>query len=259
MSAQLVEMSPAMLAELNNKRAKEGKSPLKVNADGKTVTLASGVKAGYKKATSSSGKAYLRWVIVDASANKGKGNANMKAISARRGSKSLSRKSAERAFNRYYRTRDYESPRARKAAMSRDMHYSPKDAKKVTSTTRYLRNPGKLDYPGLDAGPKKSSARGNLAALAKARAASRSPRRSGKDVRHHIKHASPAQRAKASAEGKARRAAAKALKASQKGGRNNNNNNNEDGEEQEGGRAVSLKTAVRLLRSYYNNKFERRN
>ena len=183
---------------------------------GELVTLANGAQGTYRNG---------RWVLV-----KGADAAYMNRIRASRGKKPLSQKSAQRAFNRYYKQRDYKTERARKAAVSRDKNFSPRNAARVTDTTRYLRNPGRLDYPGIDAGERRSANKGNYAAGLEAwRAAhpkgspqAKISRRSGKAVRRSIKR------------GGSRRQ-----------------------QEQQGGRAVSLKTAVKLLRSYYSQRYGR--
>jgi hypothetical protein len=57
--------------------------------------------------------------------------------------------------------------------------------------------------------------------------------------------------------------AKKAARAAAQAGGNNQEESESESEseseerEQQGGRAVSLKTAVRLLRSYYNNKYNK--
>merc|ERR1712100_211868 len=60
-------------------------------------------------------------------------------------------KAAARAFNRYYKNKAYKSPKARKAAMTRDMCHNKAAANKRT-TSAYRANPGRFDYPGLDDG-----------------------------------------------------------------------------------------------------------
>jgi len=165
---------------------------------GELVTLANGAQGTYVNG---------KWRIV-----KGASAAQLSAARSLRGSKKLSQASAKRAFERYYKQRSYKSDRSRKAARSRDLSSRPKSDKKITDTTRYLRNPGRLDYPGVDVGERVSAARGNAAALAAARGKARSPRRSAKMVRKQVHR---------------------------------------------GGRAVSLKTAVKLLRSYYSQRYGR--
>merc|ERR1711907_552327 len=73
-------------------------------------------------------------------------------------SKALGPRGAARAFNAYYRSKSYKSPRAKKAAMTRDICHGRK-AKYVRRTTAYkasrngrLTGPGHYDYPGVDDG-----------------------------------------------------------------------------------------------------------
>ena len=73
-------------------------------------------------------------------------------------SKALGPRGAARAFNAYYRSKSYKSPRAKKAAMTRDLCHGRK-AKYVRRTTAYkatrkgrLTGPGHYDYPGVDDG-----------------------------------------------------------------------------------------------------------
>jgi len=73
-------------------------------------------------------------------------------------SKALGAKAAARAFNKYYSQKQYKSPRAKKAAMTRDLCHGKK-AKYVRRTTAYkasrngrLTGPGHYDYPGVDDG-----------------------------------------------------------------------------------------------------------
>merc|ERR1711907_499938 len=73
-------------------------------------------------------------------------------------SRALGPRGAARAFNAYYRNKSYKSPRAKKAAMTRDLCHGRK-AKYVRRTTAYkarrngrLTGPGHYDYPGVDDG-----------------------------------------------------------------------------------------------------------
>lgn len=188
---------------------------------GEVITLANGAQGTYVNG---------KWRIV-----KGANGDYMNQIRASRGTKKLSPEAAQRAFNRYYKQRDYKTEGSRKAAITRDMHFSPNSAARITDTTRYLRNPGKLDYPGLDAGERKSKNSPNATYLEeyweKVRNGEieRPKRRSGKMVRRSIKRKSK----------------------QQSGGRR------QQQQQQQGGRAVSLKTAVKLLRSYYSQRYGR--
>ena len=80
------------------------------------------------------------------------------ARAAGRYSKALGPKAAARAFNKYYKERKYSSPRAKKAAMTRDLCHSKK-SKYQRATTAYkssrdgkLTGPGNYDYVGVDDG-----------------------------------------------------------------------------------------------------------
>ena len=76
---------------------------------------------------------------------------SMQANRKPRFSKEISKKAAARAFNKYYKSKAYKSPKARKAAMTRDMCHN-KAQKNKRTTSAYRRNPGRFDYPGLDDG-----------------------------------------------------------------------------------------------------------
>jgi len=89
-------------------------------------------------------------------------------------------RAAKAAYTRYYNSRNYKTEAARKAAKTRDNNYkSP-----VRTTSTYLHNPGKYDYPGVDLGeksfPKATGAR--AAALARGRSMSKSPHRGPRDA-----------------------------------------------------------------------------
>ena len=97
---------------------------------------------------------------------------------------------AQAAFNRFYKSRAnsrmtrgpnkgalrFASPRGRKAAMTYDLNHSSKPSRVITDA-RYLRNPGRWDYPGVDTGakvrkvsPKQLANQQRFAAMARARA-----------------------------------------------------------------------------------------
>ena len=71
------------------------------------------------------------------------------ARSVKRGQKPLSPKQAERLFKKAYSAKKYKSPRAAKAAATRDMCHA---SKRTTSTSAYRRSPKRYDYIGLDDG-----------------------------------------------------------------------------------------------------------
>lgn len=231
-SAGVVRLTSAMLKALNSKRRKAKKTSLK-RYDRNQVRMSNGALAGYRKVVSKSGKVGYKFVITHpVSSNKAIRKSYMKKISSRRGKVALSRKSALRAFSRYYRNRDYKTEADRKRAMSRDLHYRPRNSKKIVTnkSTRYLRNPGKLDYPGVDDGRKKMPSRRSDKVFMK-RASLLGKSRKGVKV--------------------IGRSSKKSLRYIKRGGSNNNKSNNNNNNNN----IVSLRTAVGLLRQYYANRF----
>jgi len=355
--SKLMEITAAMEAEVNDKRKAEGKAPFAVSADRKTFVLKNNAEAGYVAATRTekdeNGKEVQvpakKWVIVKGSIKPGEKLNRTGKGSRTAAAKPITLDQAERAFNRYYKARQYSSPGRRAAAMSYDMRHSPKDESKVVTDNRYLRNPRVFDYKGFDDGPLKSSAPGRdvaeMRALGQSRRGQKVLRYKNKESRRAVKKPSETEAqykarladnaAKASAAYKAsqanevahrarldeqnekakeRRASLKQIEADkekrrlarlqalrakkgQAGGSpsssssdssssshsshsssssdsssssqsSNSSSNSSNGgrqqkqqkqqkqqQRQDGGRAVSLKTAVRLLRSYYNNKY----
>jgi hypothetical protein len=109
-------------------------------------------------------------------------------VSRKRVYKALSKSKAQKAFNEYYANRDYSSETRRNAAIKRDLNSSPRNASKyLVKDERYLLNPGRYDFKGVDAGPNVSKYSGNLAALKLAHKAPRSGRRSHSQVLKEIK------------------------------------------------------------------------
>merc|ERR1712100_815915 len=74
------------------------------------------------------------------------------ARAAGRYSKAVGPKAAARAFNRYYSTRSYGSPKARKAAITRDLCHKGKKSTRTTSYTKGKTGVRRYDYPGMDDG-----------------------------------------------------------------------------------------------------------
>lgn len=142
---------------------------------------------------------------------KGTTKANLNIVrKSPRGSRKISPKSAIRAFNKYYNSRNYKSPKLRAAAMERDKCHT-KSPKHITDLSKYKRSPRKYDYPGLDDGSSCS--------------------------RKKISPTSPSNIDKALATiGRKRRTTT--------GGSLKNK------------KPVSLKTAVRLLRQYYAERYQ---
>ena len=77
--------------------------------------------------------------------------ANKGSNTGKRSPKRLSPRGAARAFNKYYKSRGYKSPRSRKAAITRDMCHKKSN---MTSSRSYRSRtgPARYDYPGLDDG-----------------------------------------------------------------------------------------------------------
>uniref|UniRef100_A0A6C0J1A6 Uncharacterized protein n=1 Tax=viral metagenome TaxID=1070528 RepID=A0A6C0J1A6_9ZZZZ len=133
-----------------------------------------------------------------------------------RRTRSLSPKGAMRAFNRHYnKSPKYKSPKNRKGAKSRDLCW---DNQPLVRDARYSRSPHRYDYPGLDDG---SRCEGG--------------------PRAYKNNYNPVKMRKGSKEALAW---GKKMKSQSQAG---------------GGvgetRPVSLKTAVKLLRQYYNEKY----
>jgi len=130
----------------------------------------------------------------------------------------ISPRSAMRGFNKYYKEKKYKRKSARKGARTRDLCW---DNQPSSSDMRYYRSPNRWDYAGVDDGSRCPSG----------------PRRYKKSPKGRLVKGSPEARAWA----RKMRAAkdAKKAKQSKKGG----------------SRPVSLRTAVKLLRQYYEEKY----
>ena len=117
-----------------------------------------------------------------------KPSAKKHRVSRKRVYKTISKSKAQQAFNEYYANRDYSSETRRNAAIKRDLNSSPRNANKyLVKDERYLLNPGRYDFKGVDAGPNISKYSGNLAALKLAHKAPRSGRRSHSQFLNEIK------------------------------------------------------------------------
>ena len=259
-----------LLEDLNERRSKDGERKLELEADGVHVRLENGALATWEPATSKLGKKYARWTIKQGAPDEYLARVRTPKGQHQQG-KPLSKEDAEKAFNRYYARRDYASDRARKAAITRDVNYSPAhdgkvDQLRVWESTRYLRNPGSNDYPGVDAGEKLSKATGNTRALEEWRrdhpkgseSLKGKSRRSHQNILRNVRHASEEEKRRAKEYRESRKVSKKG-----KGKREDEreeellpNPGKEGGNGQQGGRAVSLKTAVRLLRNYYSNRYQ---
>jgi hypothetical protein len=262
----------ALLDKLNAKRAARGDKPLEMAADGVHVTLDNGALATWTKSVNKAGAQYAKWVIATGAPSEYLARVRTPKGQQQQG-KPVPMEEAAAAFNRYYNRRDYKSPALRKAAIERDKKYSPsrkgvKDMTRIKATTRFTKNPAKFDYPGLDDGPLLSKSRGNTGALAAWRAKNPKGSASLKYYKKTKKNPNPAQVRRS------RRQVQREIKR-QAGGEgsedeqsvSSNSSTEETVEEvqqqqqaepveQTGGRAVSLKTAVRLLRNYYSNRYQ---
>jgi len=180
-------------------------SPVKTRSRTKAIAVALPVQSSTKSRSSSKAPA-----SASASASASKSRSSSKApaspvksprksktsvapvskqrVSRKRVYKALSKSKAQKAFNEYYANRDYSSETRRNAAMKRDLNSSPRNASKyLVKDERYLLNPGRYDFKGVDAGPNVSKYSGNLAALKLAHKAPRSGRRSHSQVLKEIK------------------------------------------------------------------------
>jgi len=341
-------ITPAMEKKLNENRQKKAEkaalksganaaqakadaaavAPVVLSADRKTVVLSNGAAAGYAFADRDGVRhGRLVWTTVHgAPQDQFDRIRHRSVVGEKKGTKPLSLNAAKAAFTRYYKNRDYKSPRSRMAAMQNDLNYAPANDEDIVTTKRYLRNPGKFDYKGFDdsTGPRSKFydatrdpesdqyVQGSPALTLHRKKAHPNPRtkaqlnaqwrtaefqevdkqgqavtvrhrinadgsRAVRDVSHKRSHRAAkrtsrrpgqsqadydAELAQKNAQAKAKRASVRAAKlAAQQGGENENSSSSESEQEEEqrqqGGRAVSLKTAVRLLRSYYNNKYNK--
>lgn len=342
-------ITPAMEKKLNENRKKKAEKaalksgatdaqaaaaaaavpPVVLSADRKTIQMSNGAAAGYAFADRDGHRhGRLVWTTVHgAPAEQFERIRHRSVKGEKKGAKPLSLNAAKAAFTRYWKNREFKSPRSRQAAMQMDLNYAPANDEDIVTTKRYLRNPGKFDYKGFDdsTGPRSKfydarkdpesdvydaslgpmelhrrkahpnpRTKEQLAAqwpvrefqeqdkdgnavtvrhrvdrvsnekVARAhkrshRDSKKTPRRPGQSVADY-----EAELAQKNADAKVKRASVRAAKLSaQKGGHQDNSSSESEQEEQEqeqrqqGGRAVSLKTAVRLLRSYYNNKYNK--
>jgi hypothetical protein len=158
-------------------------SPAKTRSKGKATAVALPVKSVSKsssKASASPAKAPRKSKTAAAPIKQ--------RVSKKHVYKALSKSKAQKAFNEYYANRDYSSETRRNAAIKRDLNSSPRNASKyLVKDERYLLNPGRYDFKGVDAGPNVSKYSGNLEALKLAHKAARSGRRSHSQVLKEIK------------------------------------------------------------------------
>ena len=163
-----------------------------------------------------------KWVIVSGATREGMAKVRAAKSKYPTGRKKIKKGAATRAFNKHYREANYATERSRAAAKRRDLC---SDNKAVRTTTTYRQSPQNYDYPGVDDGSdpsckkvthKRRASAKQLAALRKGRRI----RKANIEARKNVK-------------GMTRRHSVGGAK-----------------------KPVSLKTAVRLLRQYYENKYE---
>jgi len=259
------------LAEANKRRAAKDEPALVMDAQGE-VTLSNGAKAAYVIRDG-----LPRFQIVSNETAKGARNSKMMALQSRRklgnaritaDGKShreriydgLNPAEADNAWRRAFSHKVYSSEGARKRAMSRNK-CSPCLPKNMAPNQRFLNNPTKLCYPGLNDGsapecadrvakyaspsPKSLAARAaNARAL---RQWQQDHTEVGADGKRHLTQGSRKSKTNKS-NSVSKPSKPRVSRRAQSGG-------SHEEEEQQGGRAVSLKTAVRLLRQYYNSKY----
>jgi hypothetical protein len=270
-----ITQARAELAKANAKRAARNQSPLVMDAQGE-VRLSNDAVAAYVEKNG-----VPRFQIVSNPLSRGVGNDKMAKLQGfRKLSKTatkgrdgkmhrsreyvdLSPKQAENAWRRGFAHKSYKSEATRKRAMSRNK-CSPCLPRNMAPNARFLNNPTKLCYPGVNDGNAPECAdrkakyanpspqqiegrRKSATALALWQAKQTETRPDG------TRHLLPGSRRKNGPGSSTTNSVSKPYKPrskkAQAGG------SHEEEEEQHGGRAVSLKTAVRLLRQYYNSKY----
>lgn len=270
------------LAKANAKRAARNQSPLVMDQSTGEVKLSNGAIAAYVEKNG-----VPRFQIVSNPSSRGVGNANMAALqgfrklskTATRGRDgkmhrsreyvALSPQQAENAWRRGFAHKSYKSEATRKRAMSRNK-CSPCLPRNMAPNARFLNNPTKLCYPGVNDGNAPECAdrkakyanpspqqiegrRKSATALALWQAKRTETRPDG------TRHLLPGSRKKDNETNSVSKPYKPRSKKAQAGGskvpEGEGERHEEEEEEQTGGRAVSLKTAVRLLRQYYNSKY----
>ena len=282
------------LAEANAKRVKENKAPLTMDKNG-DITLSNKAVAAYVL-DSKTGKPRFqiykgapRDYLLDIQKERDLGAPDAEGV-RHRNYEALSLEQAEGAWRRAFAKKSYKTEAGRKRAMSRNKCHPCSNPKDTTNNSRFLNNPTKLCFTGLNDGSTPDCADrvakyANPSQKSKdARAVSArklkewqgkvfSPdKKLGKDKKMHhtldlakvaansknptetLKHLSKHNSGRVSKPyNRSKRAQAgghQEEEEEQQGGYQQ-----EEEEEQQGGRAVSLKTAVRLLRQYYNSKY----
>ena len=137
--------------------------------------------------------------------------------------KKIGKQAAINAFNRHYDKKEYKNEKARKAAKTRDACW---DNHPSTDTTKYRRSPHLHDYPGVDDGTNEKLCPGGPHNWKSGKAPAKKMEKGSAEAKAWHEKMMAAQRAKR--------------------------------QEKMGGaekQPVSLKTAVRLLRQYYQNKY----
>jgi hypothetical protein len=263
------------LAEANKRREAKKEDPLVMDAQGE-VTLSNGAKAAYVVRNG-----VPRFQIVSNPSARGPNNAKMMALQSQRklgkaritaDGKShrerlydgLTPSQADNAWRRAFSHKSYKSEGARKRAMSRNK-CSPCLPKNMAPDQRFLNNPTKLCYPGLNDGkapecadrvakyasPSPKSLAARAVSARKLKEWQQSHTTVGPDGKRHL---IPNSRKKNGPGSNTTNHVANQYKPRSKRAQAGGSHEEEE-EEQQGGRAVSLKTAVRLLRQYYNSKY----
>ena len=253
------------LAEANARRAAKGQAPLTMNRSG-DIALSNGALAAYVVDSKTgkprfqiyqgASKSYLQAI---------QGQRNLGPADAEghrhRQYAPLSAAQADNAWRRGFAKKSYKSEATRKRAMSRNK-CSPCKPQKTVNDSRFLSNPTKLCYTGLNDGtapecadrvakyanPSPKSIAGRAVSARKLAAWRQAHTVVGSDGKRHL---APGSRKADNTTNHVSKPYKARSKRAQAGG----SRHQEEEEEQQGGRAVSLKTAVRLLRQYYNSKY----
>ena len=273
-----ITQARAELAKANAKRVAKKQIPLVMNAEGE-VELSNGAVAAYVEKNG-----VPRFQIVSNPLSRGVGNEKMAKLQlARKLSKTttrgrdgkmhrsreyqtLSKEHAENAWRRGFAHKSYKSEATRKRAMSRNK-CSPCLPRNMAPNARFLNNPTKLCYPGVNDGNAPECAdrkvkydqglspRQQQGRLVSARKLAEWQKGHTETRPDGTRHLLPGSRRKNGPGSSTTNSVSKQYKPRSKKAQAGGSHEEEE-EEQHGGRAVSLKTAVRLLRQYYNSKYQ---
>ena len=272
-----ITQARAELAKANAKRVARGDAPLIMDDQGE-VKLSNDAVAAYVEKNG-----VPRFQIVSNPLSRGVGNDKMAKLQlARKLSKTatlgrdnkmhrsreykdLSPKQAENAWRRGFAHKSYKSEANRKRAMSRNK-CSPCLDRNMAPNARFLNNPTKLCYPGVNDGnapecadrkakyanPSPQQVEGRRKSAERLATWQRKQTETRADGTRHLL---PGSRRKNGPGSSTTNSVSKPYKPRSKKAQAGGSHEEEE-EEQHGGRAVSLKTAVRLLRQYYNSKYQ---